>query len=80
MTRTRKIWYLILSLAVIAGLIFACTLGVIRTGGMFRVVLILADLTLLYLAYEAIVGFYPNSNKENQSTENKQSIKKNESN
>lgn len=70
MTQTRRNWYLAISLVIIAALLFVTTMGIVRTGGMIRIVCIILDVVWLYLTYEAIVNFAgkPKSEIEEESS------------
>ena len=74
MTQTRKNWYLFLSLLVLASLLVVTSMGIIRAGGMFRIMCIILDFVWLYLGYEALVAFAgkPKSESENSNTNQEQ--------
>lgn len=57
MSKTRKNWLLALSLMVLATLIFFTSIGIVRAGGVIKVICVVADLFWFYLTYEAIKFF-----------------------
>lgn len=72
MTQARKNWYLVLSLLVIAALMFITTMGIIRAGGPVRILCIILDVAWLYLAYEAVLRFAGKPKEEEQEEKSNQ--------